>query len=153
MNSCSTAMVQSKAATVQAYLKELPEERRNAIARVRKVILQNLSKGYDESMRFGMISYEVPLKRCPVTYNKQPLMYAALASQKNYMAVYLMSVYGQNEARFRQAYKKTGKRLDMGKSCVRFRKLDDLPLDLIGKAIASTSVASFIRKYEHARKS
>ena len=104
-------------------------------------------------MQFGMISYVIPLERYPVTYNKQPLMYASLASQKNYMSLYLMNIYGNPQAQqwFREEYQASGKRLDMGKSCVRFKKLEDLPVDLIGKAIARGSVCDFIKLYEASR--
>jgi hypothetical protein len=101
-----------------------------------------------------MITYQVPLETFPDTYNGKPLMYAALASQKNHMAVYLTSVYslpGQAEA-FEAAYKATGKRYDMGKSCVRFRKLDDLPLELIGETIAAVDVETFVDESEEARR-
>lgn len=103
-------------------------------------------------MQFGMIGYVVPLKRYPETYNKQPLSYAALASQKHYMVVYVNNVYSAPaiEAWFHEAYRATGKRLDMGKSCVRFRTLDDLPLELVGEAIGRTSVDEFISMYEAA---
>ena len=120
---------------------------------MRKVILDNLPTGYEEMMQFGMISYVIPLERYPVTYNKQPLQYAALASQKHYMSVYLMNVYGDpdSEQWFVEQYRASGKKLDMGKSCVRFKKLDDLPLDLIGRAIARTPVEAYIEVYEAAR--
>ena len=146
--------MQSKAKTVQAYLKVLPADRREAISAVRKVILKNLPKGYQETMLWGMITYSIPLKTYPNTYNKQPLCYAALASQKNHMAVYLMNVYGHKptEQWFRQSFKAAGKRLDMGKSCVRFRKLEDLPLDVIGEAVSRTSAEAYIRRYEELRK-
>jgi len=118
------------------------------------VILANLPAGYEETMLFGMISYVIPLATYGPTYNKQPLMYASLANQKNYMSVYLMNVYADAEAErwFNEAYRATGKRLDMGKSCVRFRSLDDLPVDVIGDAIARTPVAAFIELYEASRK-
>lgn len=146
-------MVQSKATTVEAYLAELPPERRAAIAAVRETILANLPAGYEEGMLFGMIGYAVPLSRYPHTYNGAPLLYAALANQKNAMSLYLTCVYADEAGaeRFRAAYRATGKRLDMGKSCVRFRKLDDLPLDLIGTTIAGASVADFIATYERSR--
>ena len=139
---------------MQAYLKELPADRREAIRAVRKVILKNLPKGYKESMLWGMITYAIPLKSYPSTYNNQPLCYAALASQKNHMAVYLMCVYGDKPTAkwFRERYKAAGKRLDMGKSCVRFRKLEDLPLDVIGEAVSRTTVKAYIRRYEQFRK-
>ena len=134
--------MQSAAKTVHEYLDDLPPERREAIESVRDVILDNLPEGFEEAMNWGMITYQVPLSRYPDTYNKQPLMLAALASQKNHMAVYLTGVYADegSRERFADAYKETGKRLDMGKSCVRFRRLDDLPVELIGEAIAEYSV-------------
>jgi hypothetical protein len=138
--------MQSKATTVKAYLAEMPKDRRMAIEAVREVILTNLPAGYEEVMNWGMITYQVPLDVYPDTYNGKPLMYAALASQKNYMAVYLMAIY-MNEidrAAFYADYKATGKRLDVGKSCVRFRNLDDLPLDLISKAVGSMSMEDYI---------
>lgn len=142
--------MQSKATTVAKYLKELPADRREAVSAVREVILKNLPKGYEEVMAWGMIAYEVPLSLCPDTYNGKPLMYAALASQKNYMSVYLTGIYMSEEMRqkFEADYKATGKRLDAGKSCVRFRKLDDLPLALIGKTIKALTVAKFVKEYQ-----
>jgi hypothetical protein len=131
-------VVQSKAKTVAEYLASLPPERRSAIEAVRRIILKNLPRGFKEGMQFGMIGYCVPLSRYPNTYNGQPLPLAALASQKNYMSVYLMSVYGDPATRrwFETEYRRAGKRLDLGGSCVRFRTLDDLPLTLVGAAIA-----------------
>ncbi len=113
-------------------------------------MLANLPDGYVEAMNWGMISYEVPLATYPGTYNKKPLMYAALASQKNHMALYLTSVYalpGAAEA-FERECRATSKRYDVGKSCVRFRRLDDLPLDLVGRAISAAGVPSFIARAE-----
>jgi hypothetical protein len=138
--------MRSDATTVDDYLKSLPEDRRIAIEQVRETIIANLPDGYVEVMNWGMISYEVPLETYPDTYNGRPLMYAGLASQKNYMSVYLTSVYADERGAgaFRAAYQATGKRLDMGKSCVRFKQIDDLPLELIGKAIKSTPVSDFI---------
>jgi uncharacterized protein YdhG (YjbR/CyaY superfamily) len=147
--------MQSKATTVAQYLADLPEDRRATIEEVRAVILANLPEGYQESMNWGMISYEIPLERYPKTYNKKPLGYAALASQKNHMAVYLMNIYSSEESAtsFEAQYRATGKRYDVGKSCVRFRTIDDLPLELIGRTIASTSVDQYIAGYEAARAS
>jgi hypothetical protein len=138
--------MKSNAATVDEYILSLPPERQSAIKEVRKIILQNLPEGYQETMDWGMICYEVPLDIYPDTYNKKPLSYAALASQKNYMAVYLMSIYSTEEKakRFEQAYRATGKRYDVGKSCVRFRKLDDLPLPLIAAEIRSVKMEDYI---------
>jgi hypothetical protein len=147
-------MAKSNAATVEEYLAELPEDRRAAISEVRDVVLRNLPAGYQERMNWGMINYEIPLKRCPKTYNGQPLSYAALASQKNYCAVYLMGVYGDGEQarRFREAFERAGKKLDMGKSCVLFRSADDLALDAVGEVIASTTPEQYIEIYERSRR-
>lgn len=145
--------MRSDAATVDEYLAELPEERREAIGTVRDVILANLPAGYEEVMRWGMITYEAPLAAEPDTYNGKPLMYAALASQKNHMAVYLTGVYADDEARerFLEAYRATGKRLDMGKSCIRFRKLENLPLEVIGEAVSRYPVPEFLTLVTQAR--
>jgi len=142
--------MRSEATTVEGYLAELPTERREAIEAVRSVILDNLPDGYVESMNWGMIAYEVPLETYPETYNKQPLAFAALASQKNYMAVYLTGIYISDAARdeFEKAYRATGKRFDVGKSCVRFRKLEDLPLELIGETIEAIPVDRLIQRFE-----
>jgi hypothetical protein len=149
--------MQSKAKTIKEYIAELSPDRRQAIEAVRKVIKKNLPKGYEEGMQYGMIGYYVPLKIYPQGYlgkSDMPLPFVALASQKNHMAVYLMNIYNDKNAEgwFSKEYKKTGNRMDVGKSCVRFKKLDDLPLDLIGKAVARTSVKEYIRVYETSRK-
>ncbi len=146
-------MVQSKATTVEDYLDELPPDRRAVIERVRAVILANLPAGYRETMNYGMISYEIPLERYPRTYNKQPLTYLGLAAQKNHYALYLMCVYGDPAAEqsLAQGFADAGKKLDMGKSCLRFKKLEDLPLDVIGQTIASTDPDAYIRIYEAAQ--
>jgi uncharacterized protein YdhG (YjbR/CyaY superfamily) len=140
----------SDAKTVDEYLNSLPEPRRAAIATVRKEILNNLPDGFEEVINWGMINYQVPLSVYPNTYNGQPLMYAALASQKNHMAVYLTGIYTSETSRkkFEEAYRQTGKRFDAGKSCVRFSKLDDLPLSLIGEIIASQRMEEFIEIVE-----
>lgn len=145
--------MKSKATTVEQYLAELPEDRRHALSEVRSEILKRLPDGYVESIGFGMIVYIVPLAVYPDTYNKQPLMYAALASQKNHMAVYLSAIYASEEKRaeFEAAYAQSGKRYDCGKSCVRFRKLEDLPIDVIGDAVASMSMDEFVAIAKAAR--
>jgi uncharacterized protein YdhG (YjbR/CyaY superfamily) len=145
--------MRSEAATVDQYLDELPPDRRAAIQTVRCTILENLPAGYEEAMNWGMITYQVPLETCPDTYNGQPLMYAALASQKNHMAVYLTGIYGDDTTRegFLTEYRATGKRLDMGKSCVRFRRLDDLPLEVIGRAVAAFEVDAFVELVQSQR--
>jgi hypothetical protein len=144
--------MQSDAATVSEYLASLPDERRKAMTAVRKVIRANLPKGIVESMNWGMITYEVPLMTYPDTYNGQPLAYAGLASQKNHMSVYLMGIYGSDPLRieFEDAYKATGKRMDIGKSCVRFRTLDDLPLDVVGEAVGAMTLEQFLALHDEA---
>ena len=145
-------MVMSKAETVDEYLDELPEDRRKAIAKVRAVVKKNLPKGYKEHIGWGMISYVIPLDRFPDTYNGQPICYVGLASQKNYMSLYLVGVYGnaEREKQLRDGFANAGKKLDMGKSCVRFRKAEDLPLDVIGKLIAGTPPEEMIARHEAA---
>ncbi len=138
--------MQSTAKTVDEYIAELSQERQQDIRDVRKLIRENLPDGYEEVMNWGMITYQVPLFVYSDTYNKKPLMYAALALQKNHMAVYLSSIYADegNREQFEMEYHLTGKRYDVGKSCVRFKELNDLPLPLIGKAIASIEMDDFI---------
>ncbi|HEY0036727.1 MAG TPA: DUF1801 domain-containing protein [Longimicrobium sp.] len=146
-------MASSKAATVEEYLQELPEDRREVVSTVRDVILRNLPDGYTETMAWGMISYGIPLERYPTTYNGQPLGYAALAAQKNSYSLYLLGAYmdPEQEAELREAFRREGKKLDMGKSCVRFKKAADLPLDDIGQLIAATTPEQFIARYEASR--
>lgn len=146
-------MVQSAATTVVAYLEELPEDRRAVVSAVRDVILANLPKGYDESVAYGMIAYSIPLERYPETYNKQPFCYGGLAAQKHHYSVYMMCEYAslQRSSTLRERFAKAGKKLDMGKSCIRFKKLVDLPLDVIGEAVASVTPEKYIAVYEKAR--
>jgi hypothetical protein len=139
--------------SVDAYIKALPQDRRAAIEAVREVIRANLPKGYKEGMQYGMIGYYVPLATYPETYNGEPLAYVGLANQKNYMSLYLMGVYGDHESEFRERFTATGKKLDMGKSCVRFKTLDDLPLQVIAREVKRVTVKKFIAQYEDARAS
>ena len=114
--------MKSTASTVEEYLKGLPEDRRGAMETVRKLILKRLPLGYEEVLQYGMLGYVVPLKVFPAGYldrKNEPLPYICLASQKNYMSIYMMSVYGDDETQFRKEYAATGKKLDMGKCCVR----------------------------------
>lgn len=143
-------MVSSTATTVAEYLKELPPDRRQAISEVHQLIRANLPKGYKETMTWGMITYEIPLSRYPDTYNKKPLGYLALASQKNYMTLYLYGAY-LDEEQFKKAYRQTGKPLDMGKSCLHFKRVDDLALDFLAKNIAGTTPDQLIERYEKSR--
>jgi uncharacterized protein YdhG (YjbR/CyaY superfamily) len=133
-------------ASVDDYLASLPADRRAEIERVRQVVKQHLPAGYEEGFGFGMICYSVPLRAYSDTYNEQPLMYAALASQKNYLSLYLMPVYpdGGLEKKLRDAFAASGKRLDMGKSCIRFKRATDLPLDAIGDIVAAVPMDRWI---------
>jgi hypothetical protein len=146
-------MASSQAETVEEYLQELPVDRRAVVSAVRDVVVRNLPDGYREAMGFGMITWGIPLADYPGTYNGQPLGYAALAAQKNHYALYVMTPYQDpaQEQWLREESNKAGKKLDMGKSCLRFKKLEDLPLDVIGKLIASTPPSEFIARYEKAR--
>jgi hypothetical protein len=141
--------MRSQATSVQEYLDSLPDDRRAALTAVRKIILRSLDKDYEEGIQYGMIGYYVPHRLHPAGYHcdpKQPLQFAALASQKNYMSLYLMCVYGDSAHAvwFRDAWAKTGKKLDMGKSCVRFKRLDELALDVIGEAIKRVPAKKYI---------
>ena len=143
-------MVQSKATTVEAYLAALPDDRRKTISEVRSVVKKHLPKGYEEMIGSGMITYCVPLERYPNTYNKQPLCYVGLAAQKNHNALYLMGAYatGAQRKALEDAFRQAGKKLDMGKSCLRFDDVDDLPLDVIGKVVASIPPEKWVEIYE-----
>ena len=145
--------MKSSATTVEEYLQQLPKERQAAISAVRKVILANLPKGYVECMCYGLIGYVVPHSLYPAGYHcdpRLPLMLANLGSQKNHMALYLMTVYGDPETEhwFRQAWQAAGKKLDMGKCCVRFKRLEDVPLEVIGQVIARVPVKEYIARVE-----
>jgi Domain of unknown function (DU1801) len=152
--------MQSKATTVASYLASLPNDRRQAIEAVRNTILANLDEDFEEGMQYGMIGYYVPHRIYPAGYHadpKQGLPFAALASQKNYMSVYLMGLYtgtDNNLTRwFQEAWAKSGKKkLDMGKSCIRFKKVDDLALDVIGEAIRRRPAKAYIEAYESVRR-
>lgn len=140
----------SSAGTPEAYLAELPEDRRQALSRLRALILENLPGGYVEAMNWGMIAYEVPLSIAPKTYNGQPLMLAALASQKRHMALYLCGlncIPGLKE-RFERSYRDKGLKLDMGAACLRFRAFDAVDLDAVADVIRSVPVADFVRASE-----
>ena len=144
--------MQSKAITVEQYLKELPEDRRTAISAIRAMILKNLDKDFEEGIQYGMIGYFVPHRVFPDGYHcdpKQPLPFVSLASQKNHMAIYLMCIYmGQTEDQFRSAWLKAGKKLDMGKSCIRFKKLEDVALDVIADVIRNITAKDFVARYQ-----
>lgn len=145
-------MATSTAATVEEYLAELPAERRGVLSEIRDLVKRKLPNGYSETMNWGMISYEIPLSRYPNTYNGQPLVYVALAAQKNYYALYLMGPYTDPEQgkQLEVAFQRAGKKMDMGKSCLRFKKLEDLPLDAVGHAVASMTPEKLIARHEAA---
>ena len=146
-------MVSSKAASPEAYIAELPPERAEQISRVRSLVNANLPDGFVERMNWGMISWELPLELYPDTYNKQPLVYAGLAAQKNHNALYLNCIYASDERalRLRERFAAAGKKLDMGKSCIRFKKVDDLAEDALAEAIRSVPVDAFIAEYQRSR--
>lgn len=135
------------------FLEALSPEQREAIAVVRRVVLKHLPSGYVERLSGKFINYEVPLERYPKTYNGHPLMFAALTSQKNYCVLYLVSAYQDPKAEraLRAGFKSAGKKLDMGKSCIRFRDADDLALDVIGSVVRDSPLKAFIAQHEAAR--
>lgn len=143
-------MAQSDAHTVEEYLLELPPDKREVVARLRSVILEHLPPGYRETMNWGMIAYEVPLERYPDTYNGKPLLYMALAAQKDHFAVYTTGIYmdPDGEAWVRAEFEQAGKKLNMGKSCIRFRKLENVPLGVIGKIAGGQTVEEFLEAYD-----
>ena len=139
--------------TVAKYLAALPKERREAMQAVRKVILDNLDPDFEEVIGYGMPSYVVPHRVYPAGYHcdpSKPLPFASIASQKGYMSIYLFCVYSspEEQRRFKEAWARTGKKLDMGKSCVRFKKVDDLALDVIGRTIKRMTARKWIAQYE-----
>lgn len=146
-------MATSNATSPEEMIAAAPPGRREALKAVVEVIRANLPAGYKEGIQYGMIGWYVPLEQFGDTYNKQPLALAGIANQKNYMSLYLNSVYGNQETErwFRERFAASGKKLNMGKSCVRFRKLEDLPLDVIGETIARIPVDRYIEYYEEAR--
>jgi len=145
--------MKSEAGAVADYIAGLPEERRAAVKKLRALLKRRMPKGYRESMMWGAITWSIPLERFPETYNGQPLCYAALASKKNYLSLYLMGPYGDLEQRKRleAGFRKAGKKLDMGKACLRFRSLDDLPLDVIGDVVSRVTPEKYLVAYAKSR--
>lgn len=145
-------MTTPKSISVATFLANLPADRRSVVEGLRRVIRQHLPQGYVEGVNWNMLMYEIPLARYPHTYNGQPLGYVGVAAQKNYFALYLLGVYQEEgQAALAQAFAKAGKKLDMGRSCIRFRDLDDLPLDVIARTVASVTPEAYIARYEAAR--
>lgn len=143
----------TKPKTVAEYLKSLPEDRRKAVKTIRDAVNRSLPKGYKEGIQYGMIGWFVPHSLYPAGYHcdpKQPVPFVSLASQKNHMSLYMSCVYGMAEERERLAenWRKAGKKLDMGKGCIRFKKLEDVPLDVVGTAIKRIPVGKFLAHYE-----
>jgi len=148
-------MVSSKAATPDAYIAELPPERAELVSRLRALVNGHIPPGFEERMSWGMIGWEVPLETYKHTYNKQPLVFAALAAQKNYTALYLNCVYASAErsGRLKAAWAAHGKKLDMGKSCLRFRSWGDVAEDVLAEALSAAPLDTFIAEYEASRAS
>jgi len=151
--------MQSSAKTVNDYLDELPKERKAAFLKLRKSILDNIPKGFDEQLSYGMLGYVVPHSIYPNGYHcnpKLPLPFIAIAAQKNFIALYHMGIYVNPLLLqwFTAEYPKhSNQKLDMGKSCIRFKKLDQIPFDLIGEVVRKISVQDWIECYEHQIKS
>ncbi|MBI5601121.1 MAG: DUF1801 domain-containing protein [Gemmatimonadetes bacterium] len=147
-------MVQSTAPTVALYLASLPPERRAVMAKVRAAVKRAMPTGYRESMGYGMICWTVPLTVLPDTYNGEPLCYVALAAQKNHTALYLMGPYGDPAllVELKAGYRAAGLKLDMGKSCLRFRSLDDIALDVVGRVISRVPMATYVAMYQKSRR-
>ena len=146
--------MRSDATLVEEYLDELPPDRREAISAVRDAVNEHLPEGYEEVIAYGMVSWVIPLEDYPDTYNGQPLGVAALASQKNHMSLYLLGVYADEglEDWFRAQYAERGLKLDMGKSCVRFKGLEEVPLDVLGDVIAMIPVDVFVARARATRR-
>lgn len=147
-------MAKSNTRTVEDYIQELPEYRRETIREIRELILENIPDGYEETISWGMINYEIPLDKYPDTYNNQPLSYVGLAAQKNHNALYLMSAYQDEELQewLEEQFEEANKNMDMGRSCLRFQTVNDLPLKAIAELIAHQTPDEFIEAYEETRK-
>ncbi len=147
--------MQSQAKTPKQYLSELPEERKNPMEKLHKTISENLPEGFEETMSYGMLGYVVPHTIYPKGYHcdpKLPLGFIAIASQKNFIALYHMGIYADKNLYdwFVSEYPKHCKtKLDMGKSCIRFKKMDDIPYDLIAQLVQKVAVQEWITMYEN----
>ena len=146
-------MVSSAAQTVEQYLAELPDHRSVVVQQIRALAKKHLPADLEEVMNFGMIVYQVPASLVPQTYNGQPLVFAAIAAQKNYYSLYPISIYAWEQTRldFETSYLASGKRMDVGKACIRFRNLEDLPQDVIAQAMKSVPLQAFIDRYLEVR--
>mgnify|MGYP005993935469 FL=1 len=146
-------MVSSSAVSVEQYLEQLEPQRARDVTKLRKLCLEHLPPGLEEAMNWGMIAYQVPFSVVEKTYNNQPLLYAAIASQKQYISLYLMSIYAFDEARekFESDWKASGKNLNVGKACIRFKNLDSAPLDVIQRALGQVTVDEYVARYLEVR--
>jgi len=146
-------VVSSSATSVDSYLSELTPERSRDVAKLRELCLNHLPAGLEEAMNWGMISYQVPFSTVEQTYNSQPLLFAAIASQKQYVSLYLMSIYAFDEARekFESDWRASGMKLNVGKACIRFRNLDSAPLDVIQRALGQVTVEEYVSRYLEVR--
>lgn len=147
-------MVSSRATTVAAYLEELSAERRQVVCAVRDAIRESMPAGYEEAMDWGMITWRIPLARYAGTYNGRPLAYVSLAAQKNHYALYLMGIYGDAKQKkaLLEAFRAMGRKPDLGKCCVRFRSLEEIPLAAIAGLVAAMGVEDYLARYEASRK-
>ena len=138
--------------TPDAYVAAVPDDRRELIDALRATILEHLPEGFEETIEFGMLSYVVPLDRCADTYNGRPLPVVSLANQKRYVSLYLMGVYADDAERdwFVDAWTRSGKRLDMGRSCVRVKRVDDVPFDVVAQAVGRVSIDDLIAAHDRA---
>ncbi|MGJ7440058.1 DUF1801 domain-containing protein [Aquipuribacter sp. MA13-6] len=145
--------MQSAASTPEAYLAALPDDRRGEVEAVLEVVRASIRPGFEETMAFGMIGWVVPLSRYPDTYDGAPLSHTGLAMQKRHNALYLMSLYADpdSERDFRARWTAGGRRLDMGRSCLRYRKAADLDLDLLAETVGRFGVDDFVALYERSR--
>lgn len=146
-------MVSSSATSVDGYLAELTPERATDVATLRQLCLDYLPPGLEEVMNWGMITYQVPFSTVPDTYNKQPLMFAAIASQKQHISLYLMSIYAFDKTKdqFEKLWLESGKKLNVGKACIRFKSLDQVPIELIQDALGKISVEQYVERYLEVR--
>lgn len=146
-------MFDGKSKTVEEFLNALPAPRRKTAVEVLDLVRKNIPKGYEEQMALGFVTWSVPLSVLPDTYNRQALWYTALAATKSGFSLYLMTVYGnkEREAEFKAAYRKAGKKLDMGKACLRFRTTDDLALPAVKVAIRAVPMKRYVEQYRAIR--
>jgi uncharacterized protein DUF1801 len=142
----------AKQPSVRDYLERLEPGPRGELEKVRRLVRDALPRGYEEGILYGMISWFVPVARCPRTYNGQPLAIASLAAQKDYFALYLMGVYGERSLReaLEAEYRKAGRKLDMGKACLRFSCADELPAEVLASVLGEVGVDALVAKHDEA---